>query len=168
MTGFSKIGDIFPFKDRLDKVRRDLRSGVVIRCRFDGIGHPKFFVLLGADGEKFHGVFINSEISPKVVKTPSLNYSQIEIGPDDYSFLDHLSYIDCAGPRDRDIASTVVSMIESPSQIRGHVTQLHLTEIRRVLSSIPTVKRKLRPVLTSEIEILDIEEIVRSWPGAIR
>ncbi len=65
---------------------------------FDGVDHQKFYVIAGISEDRVLvcSVLINSSINP--FRRQHLLQLQIEITPDDYDFLDHVSYINCANP----------------------------------------------------------------------
>lgn len=66
----------------------------------EGVDHPKFYVIAGISGDRILAcsVLINSHINPFILRRPALVQLQVQIDPENYSFLDHVSYINCASP----------------------------------------------------------------------
>lgn len=63
----------------------------------EGVDHPKFYVIAGISGDRILAcsVLINSHINPFIFRRPALLQLQVQIDPENYSFLDHVSYINC-------------------------------------------------------------------------
>lgn len=75
------------------------RGDILYSEAFPDIEHGKFFVVIGENDDELVGFFfINSRISFVNVgaKRQAL---QVEMTPDKYSFLHHVSYLDCASLR---------------------------------------------------------------------
>ncbi len=74
--------------------------GSIFHGPMDGVDHGKFYIIAGVSGDKFCvcSVVINSKINQFILKRPKLLALQVEILKDDYPFLDHNSYINCANP----------------------------------------------------------------------
>lgn len=77
-----------------------IQPGAVFLGDFDGVDHQKFYVIAGISEDRVLvcSVLINSSINPFILRRKHLLQLQIEITPDDYDFLDHVSYINCANP----------------------------------------------------------------------
>lgn len=77
-----------------------LYSGSVFLGPMPGVDHLKFYIIAGISGNRLCicSVVINSNINQFILKRPHLLKHQLEISPDKYSFLSHVSYINCATP----------------------------------------------------------------------
>ncbi|MEE1261152.1 MAG: hypothetical protein U0K66_13385 [Paludibacteraceae bacterium] len=77
-----------------------IQPGAVFLGHLDGVDHQKFYVIAGISEDMVLvcSVLINSSINPFILRRQHLLQLQIEITPDDYDFLDHVSYINCANP----------------------------------------------------------------------
>ena len=64
---------------------------------FTFVDHGKFFAILGEDSNNVYGCFfINSDINRYLYLKPKMLELQVGLGPDEYPFLKHNSYINCA------------------------------------------------------------------------
>lgn len=85
----------------LDSLREmALSAGSVFLGPWDDIDHEKFIVVAGVDDKKVLvcTVMINSKINQYILKRPKLLACQVEIQADNYVFLSHNSYVNCAQP----------------------------------------------------------------------
>lgn len=86
--------------DMLSSPTALVRPGAIFLGPMEGVHHPKFYVVAGISGNRILAcsVLINSQINPFVLRRPALLKLQVQINPSEYSFLDHVSYINCASP----------------------------------------------------------------------
>lgn len=85
----------------LDKLRgMAISAGAVFIGPWGNIDHEKFIVVAGVDENSVLvcTVLINSRINQYIIKRPKLHACQVEIKANDYEFLSHDSYINCAQP----------------------------------------------------------------------
>ena len=77
-----------------------VQPGAIFMGPMEGVDHPKFYVIAGISGDRILAcsVLINSHINPFIFRRPALLQLQVQIDPENYSFLDHVSYINCASP----------------------------------------------------------------------
>lgn len=83
----------------LNSLREIARSaGSVFLGPWGDIDHEKFIVIADVERGKVLvcTVLINSKINQYILKRPQLLACQVEIKADDYDFLSHNSYINCA------------------------------------------------------------------------
>ncbi len=64
------------------------------------VDHEKFYIIAGISGDKVCvcSVIINSAINQFILKRPHLLERQCELSSNNYSFLSHTSYVNCAQP----------------------------------------------------------------------
>ncbi len=64
------------------------------------IDHEKFLIVAGVAEDRVLvcAVFINSEINPYIQKRPRMLSCQVKLKSNDYDFLSHDSYVNCAQP----------------------------------------------------------------------
>lgn len=87
-------------KDILSPNSMTLFPGCVLLGPMPGVEHSKFYIVAGVSGDRLCicSVVINSQINQFIRKRPHLLERQLEISDEKYSFLSHLSYINCAQP----------------------------------------------------------------------
>lgn len=75
-------------------------AGSVFLGPWENIDHEKFIVVAGVDEDKILvcSVMINSRISQYIQKRPHMFACQVEVKAEDYDFLSHDSYVNCAQP----------------------------------------------------------------------
>ena len=81
---------------------RDLAiaPGAVFIGPWSGINHKKFLIVAGVAKDRILvcSVMINSEINPYIQCRPRMLSCQVPLKADDYDFLSHDSYANCAQP----------------------------------------------------------------------
>lgn len=94
------LGDAFGEAAKKLLFEAGLNKGDIFLNKFDGIDHPKFFVVAGLSGDKVFtcSVYINSNIHPALFKKQELLNLQVPIKKADYDFLDHDSWVCCSTP----------------------------------------------------------------------
>jgi len=87
-------------KDILSLSPMNLFPGSVLLGPMPGVDHLKYYIVAGVSGDKLCvcSVVINSQINQFIQKRPHLLERQFEISDKNYSFLSHLSYVNCAQP----------------------------------------------------------------------
>jgi hypothetical protein len=77
-----------------------ISEGSVFIGPWADIDHEKFVVIVGVEAEKVLvcTVLINSKINQYILKRPKMLACQVEVKADNYDFLSHNSYINCAQP----------------------------------------------------------------------
>ncbi len=77
-----------------------ISPGAVFIGPWVGIDHEKFLIVAGVTESKILicAVMINSQINQYILKRPKLLACQVELKGEDYEFLSHDSYANCAQP----------------------------------------------------------------------
>lgn len=77
-----------------------ISPGAVFLGPWAAIDHEKFLIVAGVTESRFLicSVMINSEINQYIMKRPRLLACQVELKGEDYDFLSHDSYANCAQP----------------------------------------------------------------------
>lgn len=77
-----------------------ISAGSVFLGPWEDIDHEKFIVVAGIAKDKVLvcSVFINSLINQYIQKRPKMLACQVEVKAEDYDFLSHNSFINCAQP----------------------------------------------------------------------
>ncbi len=80
--------------------QQKLFPGAVLLGPMPGVDHKKFYIIVGVSGDRICvcSVIINSQINQFIMKRPQLLERQLELTPENYRFLSHTSYINCAQP----------------------------------------------------------------------
>lgn len=97
------------------------------------VNHPKLYIIAGISGDKICvcSVIINSDINQFILKRPHLLERQLEISDEQYSFLTHKSYINCAQPH-----KLSAKMFSDPSyEYVGMIEDTDLEEIRNQIKA---------------------------------
>jgi hypothetical protein len=113
---------------------------VHIYCPYIINPHEKFVVIVHVDIEDdlVLGFFINSEINQLVVSNPDKLKCQIELSEQDYSFLDHDSYLDCSEVQDESgYEEMALHLASKPSDHKGMLDQ---RDIQKVLEKVREAK----------------------------
>lgn len=92
------LGDILSSNDSFGSLR--IQAGSIFLGPMEDVDHKKFYILAGVSENKICAcsVVINSHINQFIFKRPKLLALQVEILKDNYGFLDHNSYVNCANP----------------------------------------------------------------------
>ena len=74
--------------------------GTILLGEMKGVDHLKFFVVAGVSDNRVCvcSVIINSSINSFIMRRPHLLSRQVQLKCEDYRFLSHDSYINCAQP----------------------------------------------------------------------
>lgn len=77
-----------------------LTLGAVFLGPFEGVDHEKFIVIAGMDDKRVYActVLINSNINPFIMKRQHMLDCQVLLKSEQYSFLSHDSFVNCAQP----------------------------------------------------------------------
>lgn len=94
------LGDAFGEDARRKLFQSALTKGDIFINKFEGIAHPKFFIVAGIAADKIFtcAVYINSEIHPSLFRKQELLELQIPIKKANYSFLKYDSFVCCSTP----------------------------------------------------------------------
>lgn len=87
--------------DNLSQLRlATIKPGDVFLGEMDGVDHEKFFIVAGVSGNRILccSVLINSKINPFIMRRPHMLERQLCLRADEYDFLSHESYVNCAQP----------------------------------------------------------------------
>ena len=87
--------------DNLSQLRlATIKPGDVFLGEMDGVDHEKFFIVAGVSGNRILccSVLINSKINPFIMRRPHMLERQLCLRVDEYDFLSHESYVNCAQP----------------------------------------------------------------------
>ena len=87
--------------DNLSQLRLiSIKPGDVFLGEMEGVDHEKFFIIAGVSGDRILccSVLINSKINAFILRRPHLLERQLLLRADEYDFLSHDSYVNCAQP----------------------------------------------------------------------
>lgn len=112
-------------------VRLGVRRGAVLHSyAFDGIGHGKFFVVMGVDGDEVAGFFfINSRIHPILENKPEQFAMQYLLRKADYSFLHHDSFVCASDLLEKRVSSFAGEFERGETELVDNLKDEHLREI---------------------------------------
>ena len=103
------------------------------------IDHEKFLIVAGVAEDRILvcSVLINSEINPYIQKRPRMLSCQVMLKGDDYDFLSHDSYANCAQPIRAKLESFLVDDMKYCGLLND--TDLDLVQQRIIASGMLTV-----------------------------
>ncbi len=115
---------------------RDLSitPGAVFIGPWADIDHEKFLVIAGVSNNRILvcSVLINSEVNPYIQRRPRMLSCQVTLKGDDYDFLDHDSYANCAQP----IKAKLESFMVDNMKYCGFLNEADLTKVQqRIIAS---------------------------------
>lgn len=92
------LGDAFGGNAKEKLFQAGLTKGDIFLNQFEGIDHPKFFIIAGIAADKIFtcAVYINSEIHPSLFRKQELLELQIPIKKANYPFLKYDSFVCCS------------------------------------------------------------------------
>jgi hypothetical protein len=98
------------------------------------IDHEKFLVIAGVSNDRILvcSVLINSEVNPYIQRRPRMLSCQVTLKGDDYDFLDHDSYANCAQP----IKAKLESFMVDNMKYCGFLNETDLMQVQqRIIAS---------------------------------
>jgi hypothetical protein len=106
----------------------------------------KYFFVLGCttDHVSIASFYVNSKINLNVNNNPILVKYNIEIKPEDYPFLHHVSYLDCSKMLIRNKSEFDEIVKDRPEAIVYKLKEDQLQFLRTVIREVPTLKGKLK------------------------
>lgn len=106
----------------------------------------KYFFVLGATADHISiaSFYVNSKINLNVNNNPVLVKYNIEIKPEHYPFLDHISYVDCTKMVIRNKTEFDEIVSKRPEAIVYKLTEEQLQFFRSVVKEAPTFKGKVK------------------------
>lgn len=140
----NSLSNAFPQNLQVDSMRRLVDKGTVLRMNFDSIDHPKLFIIVGEteDNLTLAVVYINSDINPIHRGTPELIELQKEIDPEDYNFLHHKSYIDCAELITREKSEIQDLLIADNKCYKGSLNDEQMEGLNQMIIGSTSIKGK--------------------------
>lgn len=108
-----------------------ITPGDVFLGEMEGVDHEKFFIVAGVSGDRILccSVLINSKINPFIMRRPHMLERQLHLSADDYDFLSHESYINCAQP----FKSHLDFFSDSAYKYKGHLSDDHIKQVQEHL-----------------------------------
>lgn len=108
--------------------------GAVFIGPWEGVDHEKFLIVAGVSDDHILvcSVMINSEINPYIQKRPRMLSCQVLLKADDYDFLSHNSYANCAQP----IRAKYEMFMEDKREYCGILNETDLSMVQqRIIAS---------------------------------
>lgn len=130
------IGDYLNNKTKDALFKMSLEKGSVFINNFDGIDHPKLFIVVGLSADKIYtcSVYINSNIHPAILAKQSLLDLQVPIKGSKYSFLTHDSFVCCSTPIP--IESTTIQKWQDEYKTCNYRGQLDDDDLGNVITTL--------------------------------
>ena len=120
-----------------------LKLGDVFLKNFEGIDHPKFFIVAGMTESKLSvcSVFINSRINPSLFNRQVLLNAQVPLKKAGTSFLSHDSFANCSSAFVLQTESIVEEIISGQCKVIGTISTEDLQNVRRAIVDTGLLKR---------------------------
>ena len=118
--------------DNLSQLRLiSIKPGDVFLGEMEGVDHEKFFIIAGVSGDRVLccSVLINSKINAFILRRPHLLERQLLLRADEYDFLSHDSYVNCAQP----FKSRLDYFSDAEYKYKGHLYDTHIKQVRNFL-----------------------------------
>ena len=111
-----------------------IAPGAIFLGSWADIDHEKFLIVAGVSEDRILvcTVMINSEINQYIQKRPRMLSCQVELKSDDYGFLNHDSYANCAQP----IKAKFDFFVEDNMKYCGLLNEADLIQVQqRIIAS---------------------------------
>jgi hypothetical protein len=94
------LGDLLGNLGRSKLFKQSLNTGDVFLKEFEGIDHPKFFIVAGISQDRIFlcSIYINSRIHPSVMQRQHLLELQVPLKKQNNPFLKYDSFANCSTP----------------------------------------------------------------------
>ena len=118
--------------DNLSQLRlMAIKPGDVFLGEMDGVDHEKFFIVAGVSGDRILccSVLINSKINPFIMRRPHMLERQLCLRADEYDFLSHESYVNCAQP----FKSRLDFFSDAGYKYKGCLSEIHIKQVQDFL-----------------------------------
>lgn len=104
--------------------------GDILLSEFDGIGHCKFFVVMGISDDKVCGFFfINSNIHPSIFQKQELLDLQYPLKQEDYSFLKYNSFLSASNVIERSLSDISEGLKKGTASVIGKMKDEHIEDV---------------------------------------
>ena len=133
----SSLGDLLGGADKSKLFKQSLSLGDVFLKEFEGIEHPKFFIVAGLSGDKAFlcSVYINSRIHPSIMKKQNLLELQIPLRKSHNPFLKYDSFANCSNHIPMDTESLNGWVSEGSCKVIGSVFKDDMLAITKTLKN---------------------------------
>lgn len=131
------LGDLLGDLDKSKLFKESLNSGDVFLKEFEGIDHPKFFIVAGIciDRVFLCSVYINSNIHPSLMSRQNLLELQIPLKKSNNPFLKYDSFANCSSPIPMEVEPLSDWIADNSCKVIGTVFQKDLILIVEALKN---------------------------------
>lgn len=125
------LGDLLGDLDKSELFKKSLNAGDVFLKEFQGIDHPKFFIVVGICANRLFlcSVYINSNIHPSLMSRQNLLELQIPLKKVNNPFLKYDSFANCSHTIPMEAESLSEWITDDTCKVIGSVYQKDLTLI---------------------------------------
>lgn len=109
--------------------QKPILPGMVLLGPMSGVDHDKFYIIAGVSGDTICvcTVLINSRIHPFIMRNQHLLDRQVMLKADNYPFLDHDSFVNCAQP----VTGTTTAFQTIDFEYKGALLEQDLIIVRQ-------------------------------------
>ena len=135
------LGNSFPPRFRLEQLRRQLKSGAVIKLfkqTSDGVVREKRYVVVHVDDQTITCI-INSNIGPFLLARPNLLRCQVKMDAQVHTFMNHDSHVDCSTTHTFATGEVITELMAKPDWILGEISQELRAEMVAAVKIAPTL-----------------------------
>lgn len=129
------LGDLLENSDKSNLFGQSLNTGEVFLKKFEGIDHPKFFIIAGISKDRISvcSVYINSHIHPSIMQKQKLLDLQILLKKQNNSFLKYDSYVNCSDYISMKLNAISNWIADRSCKVIGSINDEELKSIRETL-----------------------------------
>ena len=112
-----------------------IHTGDVFLQNFEGIYHPKFFIVTGITRNRLTvcSIFINSRIHPSLYNKPILLNAQVPLKKSDNAFLAHDSFANCSHTLIMEMSAIASGIANGTCKVIGRLNENDLATVRRTI-----------------------------------
>lgn len=111
-------------------IESSIGRGDILLSEIDGIGHCKFFVVMGISDDKVCGFFfINSNIHPSIFQKQELLDLQYPLKQEDYSFLKYDSFLSASNVIERSLSDISEGLKKGTASVIGKMKDEHIEDV---------------------------------------
>lgn len=131
------LGDLLKNSDKSKLYSQSLNLGDVFLKKFEGIEHPKFFIVAGLSQDRVFlcSVYINSDIHPSIIRRQNLLELQVPLRKQNNSFLNYDSFANCSNPIHMESTSLIEWVTDNSCKVIGSIFKEDLNTIKEALKN---------------------------------
>lgn len=125
------LGDLLGNSDKSKLFKMSLNTGDIFLKEFEGVEHPKFFIVAGICQDRIFlcSIYINSNIHPSIMRKQHLLELQIPLKKQNNPFLKYDSFANCSNPIPMESEPLSEWISDNSCKVIGSIHKPDLTSI---------------------------------------